>query len=82
MKCYDGPYGLKMAVSADENVAKIRSVFPVCVEGTDVVSTTFPTGCALGATWNRDLVKEVGEALGNEDRAYGVNVALGPSVNI
>lgn len=82
MKCYDGPYGLKMPLGGDENAEKIRSAFPACMGGKDVVSTAFPNGCALGATWNRELVKEVGAALGNEDRAYGVNVALGPSVNI
>lgn len=43
----------------------------------------YPPGIMLGATWNLEVVRKVGEALGEEARAYGVNVLLGtPNVNI
>ena len=53
--------------------------------GTDLVwypATCFPTGSALGASWDRALVRRVGEALGVEARAAGVQVLLGPGINI
>ena len=45
-------------------------------------STSFPCGTALGATWDTDLVRRVGEAMGDEARGKGVHVVLGPTVNI
>ena len=42
----------------------------------------FPSGTALGATWNRDLVRRVGRALAEEARRKGAQVLLGPTVNI
>lgn len=45
-------------------------------------STSFPCGTALGATWDVDLVRRVGEALGEETRAKGAHVLLAPTVNL
>ena len=45
-------------------------------------ATFFPTGSALGATWNRELAYQYGEALGLETRARGKDMILGPAVNI
>ncbi|WP_155960764.1 glycoside hydrolase family 3 C-terminal domain-containing protein [Flavobacterium daejeonense] len=45
-------------------------------------STAFPTGTALGSTWNTFLVKEVGKAMGNEVLEYGVDILLAPGINI
>ncbi len=43
----------------------------------------YPPGILLGSTWNPEVVYAVGEALGEEARAYGINVLLGtPNVNI
>lgn len=43
----------------------------------------YPPGIFLGATWNADAVYAVGEALGQEANAYGVDVLLGsPNVNL
>lgn len=61
---------------------KIRSSFPSAVKGEEVPSTAFPTGCSLGATWDENLVRRVGNALGEEFRAYGINGILGPAMNI
>ena len=45
-------------------------------------STSFPVGAAMGATFDRDLIEEVGRALARETRAKGADVLLGPTVNI
>ncbi len=45
-------------------------------------ATAFPTGIALGASWNPELAREFGEALALEARAVGAQVILGPAVNI
>ena len=44
--------------------------------------TSFPSGIALGATWDRDLARRYGEALGEETRAAGCRMILGPAVNL
>ena len=45
-------------------------------------STLYPSGVAAAATWNKDLVHEMGVALGQDARARGVHILLGPGVNI
>ncbi len=44
--------------------------------------TAFPAGVVLAATWDPDLIEKVGKAIGEEFRAVGVSVLLGPGVNI
>ena len=44
--------------------------------------TDFPAMVAMSATFNRDLLFEVGKTLGRECRALGIGVLLGPGVNI
>jgi beta-glucosidase len=41
-----------------------------------------PCGAALGATWNPELVAELGAALGEEARAKGCHVLLAPTINL
>ena len=41
----------------------------------------FPCGAALGATFDSELVRLVGEAIGREARRTGVHVLLGPTIN-
>ncbi|GLX67508.1 glycoside hydrolase family 3 C-terminal domain-containing protein [Paenibacillus glycanilyticus] len=45
-------------------------------------STCFPTAAALASTWNRELIHEVGVALGEICQAENVAVLLGPGTNI
>lgn len=45
-------------------------------------STAFPTGIALAASFDKDLVHRVGEMMGKDSRARGVHFLLGPGVNI
>jgi len=45
-------------------------------------STSFPLASALAATWQPELGYEMGKAIGEECRAAGTGVLLGPGVNI
>ncbi|MBN2201964.1 glycoside hydrolase family 3 C-terminal domain-containing protein [bacterium] len=45
-------------------------------------STAFPSGVAMAATWDPVLVGKVGSAIAVETRGKGLNVLLGPCVNI
>ena len=44
--------------------------------------TYFPTGICRASTWNVDLSREFGEALGREVRDIGSHILLGPAINI
>ena len=45
-------------------------------------SACFPVGVALAATWNPELVRQVGQALAEEVKAKGAHILLAPTVNI
>ena len=45
-------------------------------------STFYPCGLSLAATWNPELAIEMGRGLGLDCKARGVDVLLGPGVNI
>ena len=47
-----------------------------------VKSAAFPVGIALGASWNVDLVRQIGSALADEVKSKGAHVSLAPTVNI
>ena len=68
----DGPHGLRKRAGQADRIGLRDSVPATC----------FPTASALAATWNRDLVYQVGVALGEECRAEKVGVILGPGLNI
>ncbi len=68
----DGPHGLRKQTGSSDHVGLHDSVPATC----------FPTASALAATWNRGLVYQVGQALGEECREERVGVILGPGVNI
>jgi beta-glucosidase len=70
----------------DPPVPAIRvSDGPAGARGTSwdgVRSASFPCGSALGATWDPDLIRDVGRALGREARSKGAHVLLAPTVNL
>lgn len=68
----DGPHGLRKQAGSSDHVGLNDSVPATC----------FPTASALAASWNRELVYEVGQALGEECREEKVGVILGSGVNI
>lgn len=45
-------------------------------------ATFFASGVSMGASWNPELVEEIGRAIGSEARAADKNIMLGPCVNI
>lgn len=45
-------------------------------------STLYPSGIAAAATWDRSLLRQMGIALGQDSRARGVHILLGPGANI
>jgi len=67
----DGPHGLRRAPKTN-----------VSGYGDQLPATCFPTASALAATWDLELIYQVGQALGVECQANDVNVLLGPGVNI
>jgi beta-glucosidase len=45
-------------------------------------SVSLPSGSALAASWDRDIARRYGEALAGEARRKGVDVVLGPTINM
>ena len=45
-------------------------------------STLYPSGILSASTWNRELLYKLGQGLGQDAKARGVNILLGPGVNI
>ncbi|QHQ63232.1 glycosyl hydrolase [Anaerocolumna sedimenticola] len=68
----DGPHGLRKQADEGDHLGINDSIKAVC----------FPAGCGTAASFNRELIQEMGETLGNECQAEGVSVILGPAVNI
>lgn len=52
------------------------------IDGKNIYSTFFPCGVSAAATWNRDAVREMGAGIGSAAKAHGVQIMLGPGVNI
>ncbi len=68
----DGPHGLRKQSDEADHLGVNDSIQAVC----------FPAACATACSFDRSLMKEMGETLGKECQAEGVSVLLGPAVNI
>ncbi|MBR1751198.1 MAG: glycoside hydrolase family 3 C-terminal domain-containing protein [Ruminococcus sp.] len=66
----DGPHGLRKMYESSTNPN--NSIEAVC----------FPAACALACSYDKELLNELGKALGNECQSEGVAVLLGPGANI
>lgn len=45
-------------------------------------STVFPTGLGMAATWNTELMQQVGEVIGKEIRLQGGHISYGPVLDL
>jgi beta-glucosidase len=63
----DGPHGLRKEVPNQRN---------------SVPSTCFPTAVTTASSWDRELIKQLGQALAKECQAEEVDIILGPAINI
>ena len=68
----DGPHGLRRQAGAGDHLGLNASLPATC----------FPTAATMANSWDKDLGTEVGVALGEEAKAMGVNILLGPGMNI
>ena len=68
----DGPHGLRKQDEAADHLGINDSIKAVC----------FPTACATAASFDPDMIREMGEAIGDSCQPEKVSVVLGPAVNI
>ena len=68
----DGPHGLRKQAGAGDHLGLNPSLPATC----------FPTTATVANSWDVGLAEEVGAALGQEARSLGVDVVLGPGLNI
>jgi beta-glucosidase len=68
----DGPHGVRRQRGSSDHLGIADSERSTC----------FPPAVAMASTWDPDLVRRVGEAIGAEAAAAGVAVLLGPGINI
>lgn len=68
----DGPHGIRKQLGSADHLGLNESI----------PSTCFPTAATIANSWNLSLAEEIGEALGQEAKELGVNVILGPGMNI
>lgn len=66
----DGPHGVRRVPDVS------------AINAPSLPATCFPTASCMAATWDVDLIHAVGQALGKEAAALGVDVLLGPGVNM
>lgn len=68
----DGPHGLRTIDEADQNLMAGSSIKAVC----------FPAEVGMAASFDRELLYNTGKELARESQAAGVDVLLGPGVNM
>ena len=68
----DGPHGLRKQDQKADHLGINDSIEAVC----------FPAACGLASSFDPELLRKMGAALGNECQAEDVGVLLGPGINI
>lgn len=68
----DGPHGLRKQPAKQDHLGNFESIQAVC----------FPSACAAAASFDKELLYQMGQALGTECQAEGIDTLLGPAVNI
>jgi len=68
----DGPHGLRKQDGKSDHLGLLNSVPATC----------FPSAAGMACSWDRELIHQVGVALGEECQAENVGVLLGPGVNL
>ncbi len=68
----DGPHGLRKQDETADHLGINDSIKAVC----------FPTACATAASFDTDMIREMGEAIGDSCQHEKLSVVLGPAVNI
>lgn len=68
----DGPAGIRITQEYTDDDGTTQYQFAVA----------FPIGTLLAQTWDEEVVKEVGDAIGTEMAEFGVTVWLAPGMNI
>ncbi len=69
----DGPHGLRKQKDKNKGLNPMGKSYP---------STCFPTAATVACSWDRDLIFEMGQTLGSECVDQGVDILLGPGVNM
>ena len=75
IKMADGPMGVR-------SWAGSSAITSAANAPATVLTTSFPSGVAMAATWDTELVQREGQAIGQEVKALGRDMILGPTVNI
>ena len=70
--CSDGPHGIRRQAGEGDHLGLNASLPATC----------FPTAATVANSWNEQLGEEIGAALGEEAAVQGVNIVLGPGLNI
>ena len=68
----DGPHGLRKQDDQGDHLGMNDSIKAVC----------FPAACATAASFDADMIRAMGEAIGDSCQHEGLSVVLGPAVNI
>ena len=68
----DGPHGIRKQEGVGDHLGLNASLPATC----------FPTAATVANSWDTELAEAVGEALGSEARSQGVDILLGPGLNI
>ncbi|WP_074679923.1 beta-glucosidase family protein [Marvinbryantia formatexigens] len=72
----DGPHGVRVEKGTEPD-----GDAPYTMTGEMEETTAFPCEAAMAATWDAGLLEKIGRCMGEECRALGVGVLLGPGVN-